>query len=102
MDLTKRFGLGSFSLVLFLVSSVLLFASDKGYNSVGEYLLKLVGLNLHELVIVVPLLLVAVFLARKYPTHLFSKSGLISSLILLGFILTLALIDLILRFIGLF
>ncbi|MBM0065480.1 hypothetical protein [Alkalicoccobacillus gibsonii] len=57
---------------------------------------------MHELVIVVPLLLVAVFLARKYPTHLFSKSGLISSLILLGFILTLALIELILRFIGLF
>ncbi|MEK4566873.1 hypothetical protein MKX54_19525 [Alkalihalobacillus sp. FSL R5-0424] len=101
MDRTKKLGLGSFALVLFLVSSVLLFASDKGYTA-GEYLLKLIGLNVHELVIVVPLLLVAVFLARKYPTHLFSKSGLISSSILLGLILTLALIDLILRFVGLF
>ncbi|MFK3936816.1 hypothetical protein ACI2JA_04795 [Alkalihalobacillus sp. NPDC078783] len=101
MEHTKKLGLGSFSLVLFLCSSVLLFASDKGY-SVGEYLLKLVGLNVHEMVIAVLLLLVAVFIARRYPTHLFSKSGLISSSILLGLILTLALIDLILRFVDLF
>lgn len=101
MDQTKKLGFGSFSLVLFLISSILLFASDKGYTA-GEYLLMLVGLNVHEMVIAVPLLLIAVFVARKYPTHLFSKSGLISSSILLGLILTLALIDLILRFIDLF
>lgn len=101
MDRTKKFGLGSFSLVLFLISSILLFASDKGYTA-GEYLLMLVGLNVHEMVIAVALLLIAVFVARKYPNHLFSKSGLISSSILLGLILTLALIDLILRFIDLF
>ncbi|WYP26477.1 hypothetical protein NSQ54_19470 [Alkalihalobacillus sp. FSL W8-0930] len=101
MEHSKKLGLGSFSLVLFLVSSILLFASDKGYTA-GEYLLKLVGLNVHELVIAVILLLLAVFIARKFPTHLFSKSGLISSSILLGLILTLALIDLILRFVSLF
>ena len=96
MKSKKSLGIGSLSLLLFFGSTILLYAGNKGYTA-GSYLMELLGLRIHEVVIAIIILIIAVLLAKKYSDHLFAKSGIVSSSILLGLILITVIADLLIR-----
>ncbi|SFM01150.1 hypothetical protein [Salibacterium qingdaonense] len=91
----KPLGWGSISLFVFVCST---FVSFWSFNRqlLGEHIVDYLHLDISYIVITIVLLGLSIILGWKFPKHLFSKSGLISSSIFLNLLLVLFVIDIIL------
>src|SRR5699024_3624699 len=79
----KALGWGSLSLVLFIIAVLFSYLTiDK--KTVGEHALDFIKVDLPEAVITVIFLILDVVISNRFSTHLFAKTGMIMSLILLG------------------
>ena len=79
----KALGWGSLSLVLFIMAVLFSYLTiDK--KTVGEHALDFIKVDLPEAVITVILLVLAIVISNRFSNHLFAKTGMIMSLILLG------------------
>lgn len=92
----RSVGWGSLSLLLFIISIILLYMN---YDRllIGEHVVNFLNLAIHEVVIAIIFLLLAIFLGRRFPNHLFARSGTIASTVFLAIILMTFLIDIIIR-----
>ncbi|MFC0524949.1 hypothetical protein ACFFGV_15325 [Pontibacillus salicampi] len=89
----KSFGWGSFSLILFIFSTIVLFLTVNK-KLIGEHIVDYFNVNIHEVSISIVLLVIAITLGWKFPKDLLSRAGLTASVIFLGLLILLFTIDL--------
>lgn len=89
----KKFGLGTWSIVISIISTMLTFTTINDH-SIGEYILASLGLSFPISIISLLLYIVSIYIGNKYKDHYFATAGKYISLIFFILIIMLIIINL--------
>lgn len=84
----KKWGIGSFSLILSIFASMFSFTFFNG-KYLGQHILNSIGLSLPIVIISLLLLFISLFIGYKYKNDYLAKSGIIISVIFIFIIIAL-------------